>query len=213
MALPVPENESFELYETEDDTRDYKRLLGRLKGRVPAMAVEAAFDVFSAAAPEGWRVELIEGEIHVTPPANGEHEEIISELGGQVRDHRRDLGRYTGIGLFVPGASVSGRIIPDLVVAPKGSFLDQMEYHDPAPALMVAEVTSRSTGENDRVRKIRGYARAGIPVYLLIDREADQAVLCTVPVGEEYRRKIAYKLSETVPLPEPLGFALDTGEF
>ncbi|MEV7870080.1 Uma2 family endonuclease [Streptomyces sp. NPDC088124] len=210
MALPVPEYES---YETEDDTRDYKRLLDRLKGRVPAMAVEAAFDVFSAVAPEGWRVELIEGEIRVTPPANGEHEEIISELGGQVRDHRKDLGRYTGIGLFVPGASVSGRIVPDLVVAPKGSFADELEYHDPAPALLVAEVTSRLTGENDRVRKIRGYARAGIPVYLLIDREVDQAVLCTAPFGEDYRRKVPYKISETIPLPEPLGFELDTGEF
>ncbi|MEV7678781.1 Uma2 family endonuclease [Streptomyces sp. NPDC088341] len=177
------------------------------------MSVEAAFDVFDAVAPEGWRVELIEGEIHVTPPANGEHEEIVSEMSGQVRDHRKDLGRYTGIGLYVLGASVSGKIVPDLVIAPKGSFTDELEYHDPGPVLFIAEVTSRSTGQNDRVKKVRGYARAGIPVYLLIDREADQAVLCTVPVGEEYTCKVPYKISEPVPLPEPLGFELDTGEF
>ncbi|MFF5566149.1 hypothetical protein ACFY7Z_06245 [Streptomyces sp. NPDC012623] len=58
-----------------------------------------------------------------------------------------------------------------------------------------------------------GTARAGIPVYLLIDREADQAVLCTEPVGEEYRRKVPYKRSEAVPLPAPFGFELDTGAF
>ncbi|MFE7127613.1 Uma2 family endonuclease [Streptomyces sp. NPDC057617] len=188
-------------------------MLRQMKGKIPAMTVEAAFDVFSAAAPAGWRVELIEGEIHVAPPANGEHEEIVSELSGQVRDHRKDLGRYTCIGLYVPGASVTGKIVPDLVIAPKGSFADTLEYHDPAPVLLIAEVTSRSTGDNDRVKKIRGYARAGIPVYLLIDREADQAVLCTVPFGEDYKRKVPYKLSEPVPLPEPLGFELDTGEF
>ncbi|MEV6395558.1 Uma2 family endonuclease [Streptomyces sp. NPDC051907] len=177
------------------------------------MSVEEAFDVFSAAAPDGWRVELIEGEIHVTPPANGEHEEIVSELSGQVRDHRKDLARYTGIGLFVPGASITGKIVPDLVVARKGSFADRQEYHDPSPVLLVAEVTSDSTAGNDRVKKIRGYARAGIPLYLLVDRESGQAVLCSSPAGEDYEQKTAYKLSKIVPLPDPLGFDLDTGEF
>lgn len=117
---------------------------------VPALSAEGAFEVFSAAAPEGWRVELIEGDIHVTPPADGEHEEIVSELSGQVRDHRKDLGRCTGIGLFVPGASKTGKVEPDLVLAPKGGFADQEEYHDASPVLMVAEVASPSTGDNDR---------------------------------------------------------------
>ncbi|MFF3753957.1 Uma2 family endonuclease [Streptomyces sp. NPDC002018] len=225
MALPVPEYEPeydpyescepYEPYGTDDGAPEYERLLRRVKGRIPAMSVEAAFDVFDAAAPEGWRVELIEGEIHVTPLVDGEHEEIVSELNGQVAVRRKDprLRGYTGLGLFVPGASVSGKIVPDLVIAPKGSFTDEFEYHDPASMLLVAEVTSRSTGDNDRVKKIRGYARAGIPVYLLIDREAGQAVLCTLPVGEAYSRKVSYKISETVPLPEPLGFELDTSEF
>ncbi|WP_432076613.1 Uma2 family endonuclease [Streptomyces wuyuanensis] len=183
------------------------------RNKIPGMAVDEAFDVFSAAAPEGWRVELIEGEIHVTPPANGEHEEIVSEITGQVRDHRKDLGRYTGIGLFLPGASVSGKVEPDVVLAPKGSFADQQEYHDPTPVLLVAEVTSPSTAGNDRIKKIRGYARAGIPVCLLIDRDAGEAVLCTRPSGDDYRSKATYKLSEVVPLPEPLAFDLDTGRF
>jgi Uma2 family endonuclease len=200
VALPVPE------YGTENDEFEYKN---------PAMSVEEAFDVFNAAAPEGWRVELIEGEIHVTPPANGEHEEIVSEVTDQVALRRKDQRHrtYTGIGLFVPGASTTGKVIPDLVLAPKGSFADQDEYHDPASVLMVAEVTSSSTAGNDRVKKIRGYARAGIPVHLLIDREAEQAVLCTGPAGEDYTSKVSYKLSETIPLPEPLGFDLDTAEF
>ncbi|MET9515374.1 Uma2 family endonuclease [Streptomyces sp. NPDC002994] len=211
MALPVPE---YEPYEAEADEVDYRDLV-KYKDKVPGMTVEEAFDVFSATAPEGWRVELIEGEIHVTPPANGEHEEIVSEVSGQVVVRRKDprLRVYTGIGLFLPGASVSGKVEPDVVIAPKGSFADQMEYHDPSPVLLVAEVTSRSTAGNDRVKKIRGYARAGIPVYLLIDREAEKAVVCTEPAGEDYTSKVPYKLSETIPLPEPLGFDLDTSEF
>ncbi|MFJ6697102.1 Uma2 family endonuclease [Streptomyces sp. NPDC091272] len=180
---------------------------------VPAVPVEEAFDVFSAVALKGWRVELIEGEIHVTPPANGEHEEIVSEISGQVRDHHRQLGRYTGVGLDIPAASATGKVVPDLVVAPKGSFDDALEFHDPSPVLLVAEVTSASTGGRDRVRKLRGYARAGIPVYLLIDRDAGKVMLCTEPTGETYASRVAYDMPGKVPLPEPLGFDLDTGEF
>ncbi|MFJ2774138.1 Uma2 family endonuclease [Streptomyces sp. NPDC087300] len=177
------------------------------------MPVEEAFVMFSAVAPKGWRVELIEGEIHVTPPANGEHEEIVSELTGQVRDHRKDLGRYTGIGLYVPGASVSGQVQPDLVLAPKGSFDNEERYHDASPVLLVVEVTSKSTGDNDRHKKLLGYARAGIPAYLLIDRKAGCVVLHTEPEGETYGRQEIFKLSKTVPLPEPLGFEIDTSQF
>ncbi|WP_111601073.1 Uma2 family endonuclease [Streptomyces sp. Amel2xB2] len=176
-------------------------------------SVEYAFDALSAASPEGWRVELIEGEIHVVPPANGEHEEIVSELTGQIRDHRKELGRYTGIGLYVPDASATGKVVPDLVIAPKGSFSDRAEYHDPAPVLLVAEVTSRSTAVQDRGPKLRGYARAGIPCYLLIDREAGEVVVYSEPSGASFTRSSEAALSKTVALPEPLGFELDTGEF
>ncbi|MGH3312418.1 MAG: Uma2 family endonuclease [Streptomyces sp.] len=176
-------------------------------------SVENAFDALSAAAPEGWRVELIEGEIHVVPPANGEHEEIVSEVTGQVRDHRKELGRYTGLGLFVPDASPTGKVVPDLVIAPKGSFGDKKEYHDPAPVILVGEVTSRSTGYQDRGPKLRGYARAGIPCYLLIDREAGEVIVYSEPSVEQYTRKSEAMLSKKIALPEPLGFELDTSEF
>ncbi|MCP3822064.1 Uma2 family endonuclease [Streptomyces sp. A3M-1-3] len=178
-----------------------------------ASSVEEAFEALSAAAPEGWRVELIEGEIHVVPPANGEHEEIVSELSGQVRDHRRDLGRFTGVGLLVPGASPTGKVVPDLVIAPKGSFSDQLEYHDPGPVMLVGEVTSDSTADNDRGPKLRGYARAGIPFYLLVDREKGHVILYTEPSGERYTRDVGVEISKTITLPEPFGFDLDTGEF
>ncbi|MFF4870561.1 Uma2 family endonuclease [Streptomyces sp. NPDC090109] len=176
-------------------------------------SVQETFELFSALAPKGWRVELIEEEIHVVPPANGEHEEIVSEVNGQVRDHDKGVGRYTGIGLSLPGTADTARVIPDLVIAPKGSFADQQEWHAPDPVLLVAEVTSSSTASRDRVQKIRAYARAGIPLYLLIDREAGEAVVCSGPAGDDYDHKSVHKLGTPVPIPAPLGFTLDTAEF
>ncbi|MFD4320165.1 Uma2 family endonuclease [Streptomyces sp. NPDC058548] len=176
-------------------------------------SVQETFELFSASAPKGWRVELIEGEIYVVPPANGEHEEIVSELNGQVRDHDKGVGRYTGIGLSLPGTTDAVRVIPDLVIAPKGSFDDQQEWHAPDPVLLVAEVTSTSTARRDRVQKIRAYARGGIPLYLLIDREAGEAVVCSEPSGDDYGHKSIHKLGTVVALPHPLGFALNTSAF
>ncbi|MEU9994843.1 Uma2 family endonuclease [Streptomyces sp. NPDC050848] len=198
MALPIPGDE---FPEGEPDHE--------------GASVQETFELFSAKAPKGWRVELIEGEIYVVPPANGEHEEIVSEVAEQVTLRREDkaLRSYTGIGLFVPGASETGHVIPDLVVAPKGSFDDQQEWHATDPVLLVAEVTSSSTASRDRNQKIRGYARARIPLYLLIDREAGEAVVCSEAVGDDYAHKYIHKLGARVRLPYPLGFELDTSEF
>ncbi|MFH8349010.1 hypothetical protein [Streptomyces sp. NPDC018045] len=88
-----------------------------------AASVEEAFEALNAAAPEGWRVELIEGSIRVVPPANGEHEEIVAEVADRVTGRRKDatLRTRTGLGLKVPGASVTGMVVPDPVIAPRAA--------------------------------------------------------------------------------------------
>lgn len=201
-------------YDDPDDPGG-ERYERRMREYLGGASVEQAFELFSAAAPEGWRVELVEGEIYVVPPANGEHEEIVSEVADQVAERRADraLRSYTGIGLNVPGASDTGHVIPDLVIAPKGSFHDEEEWHGSASVLLVAEVTSTSTAARDRDKKIRGYARAGIPVYLLIDREEGEVLVYSEPSGDDYAKGLKHKLGLTVPLPAPLEFELDTAEF
>ncbi|GAA3069366.1 Uma2 family endonuclease [Streptomyces roseofulvus] len=198
MPLPVPED----TLSGEPDDRE-------------GATVEETFELFSAQAPKGWRVELIEEEIYVVPPAKGPHEKIVTELVEQVIAHRtdKDLRNSTGIGLSLPGANGTVRVVPDLVIAPRDSFDAPQEWHAPDPVLLVAEVASPSTASRDRVLKIRAYARAGIPVYLMIDREAGEAVVCSEPVDDDYAHKSIHKLGTEVPLPPPLGFTLDTAAF
>ncbi|MFD5768092.1 Uma2 family endonuclease [Streptomyces sp. NPDC127049] len=198
LPVPVPEDSVSE----ESDDRE-------------GATVEETFELFSAQAPKGWRVELIEGEIYVVPPAKGQHEKIVTELVEQVIARRTDkeLRNSTGIGLYLPGVNGTMRVIPDLVIAPRDSFDAPQEWHAPDPALLVAEVASPSTASRDRVLKIRAYARAGIPVYLMIDREADEVVVCSEPDGDDYTHKSLHKLGTEVPLPAPLGFTLDTAAF
>ncbi|MDT0573560.1 Uma2 family endonuclease [Streptomyces sp. DSM 3412] len=105
------------------------------------------------------------------------------------------------------------RRVPDLAVAPKGAFDDEQEWHDPSAVLLVAEVTSTSTGDRDRETKILGYARAGIPVYLFIDREEAEVTVFSEPSADRYAKALKCKLGMVVPLPSPLGFDVDTAEF
>ncbi|MFJ7131120.1 Uma2 family endonuclease [Streptomyces sp. NPDC098101] len=193
--------------------------------------VERLLELRSAREPEGTRVELIEGEVCVSPLGDGQHAEVVAELSDQLTARERQLGCYTGIGLRVPGAPsgpsepggpgradgraepVDNLILPDLVLAPRGSFKNELVWQTADPVLLVAEVTSSSTASRDRVQKIRAYARAGIPLYLLIDREAGEAVVCSGPAGDDYDHKAVHKLGTPVPIPAPLGFTLDTAEF
>ncbi|WP_353943449.1 hypothetical protein ABII15_18560 [Streptomyces sp. HUAS MG91] len=57
------------------------------------------------------------------------------------------------------------------------------------------------------------YARACVPVHLLIDREAGQVTVCASPEDDDYTTKSSYRTGLAVPLPAPLGFDLDTAEF
>ncbi|MEW1901770.1 Uma2 family endonuclease [Streptomyces sp. NPDC086147] len=193
--------------------------------------VDRLLELRSAREPEGARVELIEGEICVSPLGDGQHAEVMAELCDRLTDRERRLGCYTGIGLKAPGASaepaepaepdrsdrragpIGDRILPDLVLAPRGSFKNELVWQSPDPVLLVAEVTSSSTASRDRVQKIRAYARAGIPLYLLIDREAGEAVVCSGPTGDDYDHKSVHRLGTPVPIPAPLDFTLDTAEF
>lgn len=64
--------------------------------------------------------------------------------------------------------------------------------------------------ERDRVEKPDGYAAAGIPVHLLVDREACSVTVFTEPEQGTYSSATTRPFGAVVELPEPTGFALDT---
>lgn len=90
---------------------------------------------------------------------------------------------------------------------------EHSDWSSPAPLEPAASSPTWPSPLNDREKKIHGYARAGIPVYLLIDREEGEAIVYSEPSGDDYTQNPKYKLGLAVPLPAPLGFELDTAEF
>lgn len=77
---------------------------------------------------------------------------------------------------------------------------------------MVIEVTGTKP-ETDRETKPRCYARGGIPLYLLVDREASAITLFSDPKKNEYREQCTRPLGKPLPLPAPFSFDLDTADF
>lgn len=159
--------------------------------------------------PEGYRAELIEGEIVVTPPPAGDHEHIFSRIARQIlRSTATHVDLSAHKGLITP----RGSYIPDLTVGVEGVFKDQEPWMFAVGVLLVGEVTS-GRPYTDREIKRLGYAGAEIPLYLLVDRTARTVVLFTEPRGGDYQNMVEKPFGESVDLPEPFSFALDTSAF
>ncbi|CAL9598666.1 hypothetical protein SUDANB151_05368 [Streptomyces sp. enrichment culture] len=167
--------------------------------------------------PEGFRAELIEGEIVVTPPPDGDHEDCIGLIVSQV--HRRSVTdmQFSGNkGLKLKNADglLADHVIPDGTFAPAASRL----YRGAEPWMpcdgvsLVLEVTS-SKPKADRETKRRAYARGDIPFYLLVDRQESSITLFSDPGHDDYRQHCTVALGKPLTLPAPFSFDLDTTDF
>ncbi|MFD8384532.1 Uma2 family endonuclease [Streptomyces sp. NPDC059679] len=167
--------------------------------------------------PEGFRAELIEGEIVVTPPPDGEHEDYISVILRQViRKSATDMDFSGNKGLKVPrgGLCVRNHVIPDGTFAPRELRLfREAESWMPCEGVsMVVEVTS-TKADRDRETKRHCYASGGIPIYLLVDREKSSVTLFNEPERADYRESVMIPFGKSIDLPAPFSFTLETADF
>ena len=122
--------------------------------------------------PEGYRAEIIEGSIEVSPTGRRRHAVLINRL-------RRALDVHLAGDDHVPYQDANvihhrKSWIPDIFVAP--ADLDEIPDEEglgvnAAGVPMVIEVVSpgRQNEQRDRIRKRREYARAGISLYVIVD--------------------------------------------
>ncbi|MEV7384022.1 Uma2 family endonuclease [Streptomyces lydicus] len=167
--------------------------------------------------PNGFRAELIEGEIAVTPPPDGDHEDYLSAILRQVlRESATDMDSSGHKGLLLPAGEDKppNHVIPDATVAPRALrlFRGAPSWMPGDGVAMVVEVTSTNP-RKDRKDKRHCYARAGIPLYLLVDRDRATITLFSDPSGEDYVANVTVPFGKPVPLPAPFSFDLDTSDF
>ena len=127
------------------------------------------------------RVELIEGEVIEMSPIGDPHAAYVANL-------TRLLVNAVGDRAVVwPQGPV--RIPPDSVPQPDLALLRPRSYvrqsATMADVLLAIEV-SDTTLRFDRVRKMRLYARAGIPEYWIVNVNAEAVEIYRSPAGDAY---------------------------
>jgi Uma2 family endonuclease len=92
---------------------------------------------------------------------------------------------------------------PDVVIV-RGNTRNYLDRHPGAEDIALVIEVSDTTLERDRTSKKRLYARAGIPIYWIINLLEQQVEVYSEPVIEEatyqHRQDYAYALSAEVPV-------------
>ena len=134
------------------------------------------------------RLELIEGEIIVTPSPSPMHQLVVHRLA--VLLDRAIV--ESGVGLVLESPldvflATRNVLQPDLIVLlPDRIHLFGSARVESAPSLAV-EIISRSTSDYDRAAKRTLYARYGIPEYWLVDPDAETVTIFSDPEDGRYR--------------------------
>lgn len=169
---------------------------------------------------DGWRAEIDEGRIVLVPPPHAHHNGIAAKVQRALyRNLSEDLEIYQTLGVHI--AALDKLYVPNLVVMASEAVdavdPDSNDPVDAAEALLIVEIISKGNARDDRTKKYRAYARALVPLYLLIDRFDTRGPVVTL--FTEPNEDGTYKHSEQVPfgkpieLPEPFRTTLDTAAF
>lgn len=167
--------------------------------------------------PEGYHAEIVEGLIEVSPTGRLSHSQIANRL-------RRALDRFldrSEFAAFQDTNVIEGRKawIPDVLVAPEDTEEHGSEDGSGIKASavqLIVEVVSPGSDSvtRDRTRKRREYARAGIPVYVLIDDHDEHgiATVLTAPDPDQaiYADEVraGYGATATIPSGPAKGFTI-----
>jgi Uma2 family endonuclease len=190
------------------------------KGGTPVtIAPERPVDVAPAWAPEtllaaadevwerlpGYRVEIIAGQLLVTPPPDFAHARALTKITllAAALD-TVDSHVVQGVGVWF--GSDEDYAVPDLAIVDADIEERLVAYncYDPAVFRAVFEVTSRNRS-TDLVAKRAKYAAAGIPVYVIVDRKAQVVLVLGNPQEGNYQDQSTHRRGESFKLPESVG--------
>ncbi|GGT08089.1 hypothetical protein GCM10010254_30650 [Streptomyces chromofuscus] len=172
--------------------------------------VHEAFE--NLVVPEGFKAELIRGEIVMMAGPDKVHNRIVQFVQDQIPSDRWE--RLQTQDVAFPREESEPQ--PDLVVMEAGAD-DSPGRLVPAPAVtMLVEVVSRTSVHRDYVEKRSIYAAGGVPVYLIIDPFEARCLVLTEPTGTglsaDYQSNRTRKFGDRVHLPI-IGVDLDTSRF
>ncbi|MEU9789557.1 Uma2 family endonuclease [Streptomyces sparsogenes] len=148
--------------------------------------------------PEGIKVEIVEGNIFMSPQRDTRWE-IIRRVVRALEDRfGMNVKVLSDVRVDFPG--YNNGLVPDVVRIAQDAQKTAGGRWRCEDAEFVAEVISKGTAANDFGPKKRAYVVAGVPVYLIVDPYNGKCHVFTEPKGEEYRVKTTIKFGLPVDL-------------
>ncbi|MEV6590384.1 Uma2 family endonuclease [Streptomyces acidicola] len=162
--------------------------------------------------PEGYKVEIVEGTVYMSPQRDV-HWETILMIVDAIRDH---FGRrskvFSDVRIDFPG-HLNG-LAPDVAKLRDGAEKDSEGRWRPEDVEFIAEVISKDTAKNDYGPKKTAYALAEVPVYLVADPYTGKCRLFTQPKDGDYVSDLSLAYGADVDMTTTLlGLTLTTSEF
>ncbi|MBC9725199.1 Uma2 family endonuclease [Streptomyces sp. TRM68367] len=162
--------------------------------------------------PDGYKAELIRGKIVVSPWSKLRYLRPMRRLRSQVEAHAPE-GHVTETSPFLFSFPHSERGFgPDLFVADEAAFDADGRHADGAALSLVAELTSTLTKDVEWLDKLDTYGRL-VPVYLVLDMQLQEVTAFWDPSPRGYRSRHSVPFGESLHVPAPFGFELDTSGF
>lgn len=165
--------------------------------------------------PEGYKAEIVEGTVTMSPQRTG-HWEIIRRIVRALEDQfGMDAQVLSDVRIDFPGHE--NGFSPDVAL-----LTDDAEFVQPdgrrgwryQDVQFVAEVISRGTSANDYGPKRDAYAVAEVPVLLIADPYTATCHVHTHPKEGEYQSRLTAKFGEEIDLTGTvLELTLSTAEF
>ncbi|WP_155369344.1 Uma2 family endonuclease [Catellatospora vulcania] len=157
---------------------------------------------------DGYRYEIFDGTLLVTPPPPLPHANLVYRLRRALDRQAPDaLAVSENIAVLRPDGT--SFFIPDLVIFDAGLLDSSLPALPPAGVKLVIEVVSPSNPSNDLVLKRSGYAMIGVAEYWIVDSRSQEVLALTQPRSDGYlaEEKRTGTMSGAAPFPYELDLA------
>ncbi|TXS41059.1 Uma2 family endonuclease [Streptomyces sp. uw30] len=175
------------------------------------LTLDGLFESLERITPEGYKVEIVEGAIFMSPQRDT-HWEIIADIFEQLRTKYPRKRLKSDVRVDYPG-QLNG-FASDVCLVAEGAEKNEKGVWRCQDVEFVAEVISKGTAQNDYGPKKGAYALAEVPVYLIADPYQGKCHLFTQPKEGDYITETTVAFGGDVDMTTTLlGLVLKTDEF
>ncbi|MBW1597057.1 Uma2 family endonuclease [Streptomyces sp. JJ38] len=161
--------------------------------------------------PEGFKVEIVEGNVFMSPQRQT-HWEIIADVYEQLRTRYPRKRLASDVRIDFPG-HLNG-FASDIAAFREGAEPTPQGRWRHEDVEFVAEVISKGTAVNDYGPKKAAYATAKVAVYLVVDPYVGRCRVFTLPKDGDYASELTVDFGTEINLKDtPVGLTLTTDEF